>query len=76
MACNTVKSAIEDEALHAVPYGGVSEPERALLRNSAALTAQEEAGLLDALLHQPHRRISTPFRPCCEPARTHGASST
>ena len=32
MACNTVKSDIEGEVLHAVPYGGVSEAERSVLR--------------------------------------------
>ena len=38
MACNTVKSEIEGVALHAVPYGGVSEAEYAVLRNEAPLT--------------------------------------
>jgi hypothetical protein len=55
MACNTVKSQIEGEALHAVPYGGVSEVELAMLRQTAPLSAEEEAGLIDALLyrHEP-----------------------
>ena len=34
MACNLVKMNIEGEALHAVPYGGVSEAELAVLRNN------------------------------------------
>jgi hypothetical protein len=52
MACNTVKSEIEGVALHAVPYGGVSDAELAVLRNTAPLTKQEEEALVDALLHQ------------------------
>ena len=34
MACNLVKMNIEGEALHAVPYGGVSDAEVAVLRNN------------------------------------------
>jgi hypothetical protein len=52
MACNTVKSDIEGVALHAVPYGGVSEAERDLLRNTAPLTKVEEAELVETLLHE------------------------
>ncbi|MGE4044093.1 MAG: hypothetical protein AB7F35_04520 [Acetobacteraceae bacterium] len=52
MACNTMKSEIEGVALHAVPYGGVSEAEHAVLRNTAPLTAEEERELVDALLYQ------------------------
>jgi hypothetical protein len=52
MACNTIKSDIEGEALHAVPYGGVSAAERAVLNQTAPLTTGEEFGLHDALLHQ------------------------
>jgi hypothetical protein len=52
MACNTVKSEIEGVALHAVPYGGVSEAEYAVLRNEAPLTKAEEAGLIEVLLHE------------------------
>jgi hypothetical protein len=52
MACNTVKSDIEGAALDSVPYGGVSEAERAVLDLTAPLTAGEEFGLHDALLHQ------------------------
>jgi len=53
MACNVIKTFIEGEALHAVPYGGVSEAERAVLRNKVPLTADDEGALIDALLHQP-----------------------
>jgi hypothetical protein len=52
MACNTVKEEIEGVALHAVPYGGVAEPELAMLRNTAPLNAEEEFTLLRALLHE------------------------
>ncbi|HME22367.1 MAG TPA: hypothetical protein VKI44_13665 [Acetobacteraceae bacterium] len=52
MACNTVKEEIEGVALHAVPYGGVSEAELAMLRNTAPLTAEDEFALLRALLHE------------------------
>jgi hypothetical protein len=42
---------IEGEALHAVPYGGVSEAEVAVLRdNKAPLNQQEAAGLIDAII--------------------------
>jgi hypothetical protein len=53
MACNIIKSFIEGEALHAVPYGGVSEAERAMLRNNLPVTADDEGILIDALLHKP-----------------------
>jgi hypothetical protein len=52
MASNVVKMFIEGEALHAVPYGGVSEAEEAMLRNKEPLHAEEEASLIDALLHR------------------------
>src|SRR6266571_1411884 len=53
MACNVIKMLFEGEALHAVPYGGVSAGERELLANTAPLDAEDEAALVDALLHQP-----------------------
>jgi hypothetical protein len=53
MACNVVKTFIEGEGLHAVPYGGVSDTELAMLQNTAPLTAEDEADLIDTLLHQP-----------------------
>jgi hypothetical protein len=51
MACNTVKQDIEGETLRAVPYGGVSEAELAMLRNTAPLSAAEEEALVAAVLH-------------------------
>lgn len=51
MACNTVKEQIEGQRLSAVPYGGVSEAELAVLRNTAPLDAAEEASLIQTLLY-------------------------
>jgi hypothetical protein len=55
MACNMVKMNIEGEALHAVPYGGVSDAELAVLRNREALNQEEAAGLIEAVIrsHEP-----------------------
>jgi len=51
MACNMVKMHIEGETLHAVPYGGVSEAELAVLRNNReALNQEEAAGLIEVIL--------------------------
>ncbi len=51
MACNMVKMNIEGEALHAVPYGGVSEAELAVLRNNnEGLNQEEAAGLIEVIL--------------------------
>lgn len=46
LACNLVKMNIEGEALHAVPYGGVSEPEGAILRNTGDVGPAESAELI------------------------------
>ncbi len=51
MACNTIKEQIEGQRLSAVPYGGVSEAELAVLRNTAPLVAAEEASLINTLLY-------------------------
>ncbi len=53
MACNAVTMFIEGESLHAVPYGGTTERERALLRNTAPLTATEANELIEVVLEQP-----------------------
>ena len=54
MACNLVKMIIEGEALHAVPYGGVSDAELAVLRNNKdALNQEELAALIDAIIRGP-----------------------
>jgi hypothetical protein len=52
MACNCVKMWIEGEALHAVPYGGVSEAELTVLRNSEPLNQQESAALIQAIIRE------------------------
>jgi hypothetical protein len=51
MACNTVKEQIDGETLRAVPYGGVSEAELAMLCNAAPLEMAEEEALIATLLH-------------------------
>jgi len=53
MACNAVKMFLDGEALHAVPYGGASEREAALLRNTEGLTAGEAIELTEAIIRQP-----------------------
>jgi hypothetical protein len=52
MACNWVKMTIEGEALHAVPYGGVSEAELAMLRNKEPVNQEEAAELVHAALRE------------------------
>ncbi len=53
MACNAVKMFIDDEVLHAVPYGGASEREIALLANTEPLDQQEAAELARAIIREP-----------------------
>ena len=50
MACNWVKMKIEGESLHAVPYGGVSEAEVAMLRNTGLVTPEEAESLIHTVL--------------------------
>jgi hypothetical protein len=50
LACNLVKMHIEGEGLHAVPYGGVSEPELAALRNTGDMSLEESAELIRATI--------------------------
>jgi len=52
MACNAVTVYLEGQTLHAVPYSGTTERERALLENTQPLSDSETAELLDCLLHQ------------------------
>jgi hypothetical protein len=52
VACNYVKMMIECEALHAVPYSGVSEAELAILRNNESVNQHEAADLTSAILRQ------------------------
>jgi hypothetical protein len=51
-ACNWVKMTIEGEALHAVPYGGVSDAELAMLKNQEPVNQEEAATLIHALLRE------------------------
>ena len=52
MGCNAVKMFIDGEALHAVPYGGASAQETALLSNTEPLNQQEAAELIETLIRQ------------------------
>jgi hypothetical protein len=52
MACNVVTIFIEGKEVHAVPQGGTSERERALLANTEPLNEAETEELIDALIHQ------------------------
>ncbi|MGH7044657.1 MAG: hypothetical protein ACREFY_21335 [Acetobacteraceae bacterium] len=53
MACNAIKLFIDGEALHAVPYGGASARETALLANTEPLNQQEAAEFIETLIRQP-----------------------
>jgi hypothetical protein len=52
MACNVMTIFIEGKEVHAVPQGGTTERERALLTNAAPLNEAETEELIDALIHQ------------------------
>ena len=52
MACNVITMFIEGAEVHAVPQGGTTERERALLANTAMLGEAETAELVDALIRQ------------------------
>src|SRR5437763_2320967 len=52
MACNVVTILIEGKEVHAVPQGGTTERERALLANTGSLNKAETEELIDALIHQ------------------------
>ena len=52
MGCTAIKMFIDDEAMHAVPYGGASARETALLANTEPLNQQEAAELTTALLRE------------------------
>src|SRR5208282_2545349 len=55
MACNVVTIFIEGKEVHAVPQGGTTERERALLANTGSLNESETEELIDALIgqHEP-----------------------
>lgn len=53
-ASNAVMVFLEGQTLHAVPYGGTTGGERAILANNKApLDKVESDALLDVILHQP-----------------------
>src|SRR6266446_7834935 len=52
MACNVVTLFIEGKEVHAVPQGGTTERERALLANVGSLDETETEEVIDALIHQ------------------------
>ena len=54
VACNAVTVYLEGQSLHAVPYGGTTEQERAILANNKApLDATETEALIEAVVRQP-----------------------
>ncbi|HET6183500.1 MAG TPA: hypothetical protein VFA03_07885 [Acetobacteraceae bacterium] len=53
MACNAIKVMVDGEELHAVPYGGASAHETALLANTAPLDQTEAAELTEAIIRAP-----------------------
>jgi len=60
MACNATRVYLERETLHAIPYGGTSPRERAMMENSEPLTQPEIEKLIEIVLegrepsHQRH----------------------
>jgi hypothetical protein len=52
MACNVVTIFIEGKEVHAVPQGGTTARESALLANTGTLNEAESEELIDALIHQ------------------------
>ena len=52
MACNVVTIFIEGKEVHAVPQGGTTERERALLLNTGTLNEAESEELIGALIHR------------------------
>jgi hypothetical protein len=57
MACNVIKIFVEKQAVSAIPYGGASEQELAILAgNKAPLSEAEAREFEDALIRQPEPR--------------------
>ncbi len=75
MACNIVTMFIEGAEVHAVPQGGTTERERALLTNTGDLSAGETDELVDALIRQHEPAYIEKISACCSPALRRGASS-
>jgi hypothetical protein len=57
MCCNYVKMKIEGEELHAVPYGGVSEAELAMLRNTGGVSTEEARALVETILRKDEASV-------------------
>src|SRR6201987_4319029 len=54
MACNVIKIFLEKQTVSAIPYGGASEEELAILAgNKEPLNREEARALEDALICQP-----------------------
>ncbi len=53
MACNAIKMFIDGETLHAIPYGGASERETAILSQTEPLNQEESARLIQAIIREP-----------------------
>lgn len=73
MACNTIKEQIDGETLRAIPYGGVSAAESAMLANTAPLSREEGDGLIETVLFRDEpdntRIITTLLRAGRDPRR-------
>jgi hypothetical protein len=52
MACNVITIFIEGQTVSAIPYAGTTERERALLANTAPLSAEEGEALLTEVFEQ------------------------
>lgn len=53
-ACNAILIYLEGQTLHAVPYGGTTELERAILANNKApIDAAETEALIEVILREP-----------------------
>jgi len=54
VACNAVTVYLEGQTLHAIPYGGTTETERAILANNKSPLAKAESdALIDTVIRQP-----------------------
>lgn len=54
VACNAITVYLEGQTLHAVPYSGTTEQERAILANNKApLDAGETEALIEVIVRQP-----------------------
>ncbi len=54
MACNAVTVHLDGQTLHAVPYGGTTETERAILANNKTpLTKPESDAFIEVVLREP-----------------------